>query len=277
MAVRTASAHESTIPLRDPGFGATLQSEWTKLRSVRSTWIMLALGLGLSIGFSTLIAFVQGITWDDWSEVEQAAFDPVLYSMSGIIFLLIILIVFAVITVSSEYGSGLIRTTFLITPKRFRVFAAKLILVAIFGTFLSVVSFLGMFLISQTIYSNYGLETASLGDSDALRMLAFTPVTGAVYTMIPFALAFLLRGTAGAITAAVAFFFAPWILSALLPRWFQENVIRYLPDFAADSLAGVIEADASTYLSTGPAVVTVIAWLVIPLAVAAIMLNRWDA
>ena len=47
---------------RQPGFAATLNSEWTKLRSVRSTWILTGLALVLSIGFSALIALVMGLT-----------------------------------------------------------------------------------------------------------------------------------------------------------------------------------------------------------------------
>ncbi len=52
----------------EPGFGATLQSEWTKLRSLRSTWIIVSLAIGLSIGFSALIALVSGLTHDSWND-----------------------------------------------------------------------------------------------------------------------------------------------------------------------------------------------------------------
>src|SRR4051795_3449245 len=92
-----------------PGFGATLQSEWTKLRSIRSTWIMVSLGIGLSIGFSALIALVTGLTFDSWSASVQDAFDPALTTMSGWLFGMVFAIVLGVTSVTSEYSSKMIR------------------------------------------------------------------------------------------------------------------------------------------------------------------------
>ena len=79
MAMASASpvGMTSTTAL-EPGFGATLRSEWTKLTSLRATWLIVSLGIGLSVGFSALIALVSGMTYTDWNEGTLAAFDPVL-------------------------------------------------------------------------------------------------------------------------------------------------------------------------------------------------------
>jgi ABC-2 type transport system permease protein len=274
----TTAPHHELSGARTPGFGARLASEWTKLRSVRSTWIMIALALILSIGFSALIAWVQGLTYDDWGPNEQAVFDPLLNSTTGVLFSLILLVVFGVLAVTSEYSSGMIRTTFIATPQRISILAAKALIVGFIGMILSGIAIFGMFLASQTIFGAYGMETASLGDSDVQRLLiVYTFAGGLIYTLIPLALGFLLRGTASAITTSIGLFFLPWMFAPLLPTWMQENVFRYFPDIAMDSLGGVTSADSSMYLSQTPATITIALWIIGSLVIAGFMLNRRDA
>lgn len=273
----TTASHPGIREAKQPGFGSILAAEWTKLRSVRSTWIILALGILLSVGFSALMAFVTGLTWEEWGEGEQAAYDPLLYSVNGILFSIILLIVLAVTTATSEYSSNMIRTTFIATPQRLKVFFAKAILTTLLGIVLSTVAFLGMFLVGQAIFGSYGLETASLSDSDTVRMLVTLPVTTMIYVLIPFSIGFLLRGTASAITAAIGMFFLPLMLSALLPAWAQENIIRFLPDIASDSLAGLTDSDSLLYLSPGVAAAVIAAWIIGFLVLAGWTLKRRDA
>lgn len=104
--------------VQEPGFGAMLQSEWTKLRSLRSTWILVSLAIGLSIGFSALIALTSGLTHDSWNDEVRNAFDPVLTTNSGSLFGCILLIVIGVTAVTSEYSSRMIRTTFIGNPRQ---------------------------------------------------------------------------------------------------------------------------------------------------------------
>ena len=135
-----ATSSLSVSSIKEPGFGAALQSEWTKLRTVRSTWIIVALAIGLSIGFSALIALVSGLTHDSWNDTIREGFDPVLTTMSGWLFGMIMVIVLGVTSVTSEYGSRMIRTTFIVSPRRGRVFAAKAIVVSLLGLAISVIT-----------------------------------------------------------------------------------------------------------------------------------------
>ena len=135
-----------------------------------------------------------------------------------------------------------------------------------------------MFLISQPIYRSYGLETASITDGDALRLVFVGGlISGLIYTLIPVSIAWLLRGAASAITASLGLFFLPWMFVPLLPAWVHHNVLRYLPDSAKDSLAGVKATDALTYLSLTPAIMVTALWLVGSLTLAAVVLLRRDA
>jgi ABC-type transport system involved in multi-copper enzyme maturation permease subunit len=254
-----------------------LQSEWTKLRSLRSTWIVVSLAIGLSIGFSALIALISGLTHDSWNDNVRTAFDPVLTTNSGSLFGCILLIVLGVTAVTSEYSSRMIRTTFIGNPRRLEVFAAKTTVIALLGLVVTTISIPGMFLVSQPIFGHYGLKTASITDNSTYRILGVIVITQMLnYTLIPFAIGWLLRGTASAITVSIGFLWLPWMLGPILPDWVKQNVLSYLPDVAANSLSGITKIDAPQYLSHTPAVIVIGAWVIGLLAVAAFVLNRRD-
>jgi ABC-2 type transport system permease protein len=180
--------------------------------------------------------------------------------------------------VTLEYSSGTIRTTFIVTPQRISILVAKALIVGFIGMIISGIAIVGMFLVSQAIFGAYGMETVSLGGSDVQRLLiVYTFAGGLIYTLIPLALGFLLRGTASAITTSIGLFFLPWMFAPLLPTWMQENVFRFFPDIAMDSLGGVTSADSAMYLSQTPSAITIILWLIGSLVIAGSVLNRRDA
>lgn len=266
-----------TVSVAKTGFLTALQAEWTKLSSVRGTWIIVSLAIGLSIGFSALIALVSGLTHESWGAEVREAFDPVLTTNSGSLFGCIFLIVLGVTAVTAEYSSGMIRTTFIGNPRRNQVFVAKAVIVALFGLAITTISVPGMFLVSQPIFGHYGLATASITDSATYQILIAIILTQVLnYAIIPFAIAWILRGPASAITLSLGFMWLPWMTGSIVPGWVQENVYRYLPDVAANSLSGITEAMAAQYLSQTAAIVVITIWVVGSLATAMIVLNQRD-
>jgi ABC-2 type transport system permease protein len=269
--------HVRGIPsIAEPGFRTTLRSEWTKIRSIRSTWIIVGLAIVLSIGTSALVSLVIGMTISDWGESGFGG-DPVLSSMTGLLPRLILLVTLGVIAVTSEYSSGMIRTTFMVNPRRTQVLAAKAIILAAIALVVGAITVPGMFLVSQPIFAAHGLPTASILDGDNVRFLVvFALGQALVYTLFPFLIACILRGTASSITVAFGFLLLPYNLSPVVPDWVKANVFRYLPDLAVDSLAGMTTADSITYLSPTPAIIVIVVWFVGLFAVAAATLERRD-
>lgn len=279
MTISTAPTH-GIAARRQSGFATTLNSEWTKLRSVRSTWMLTGMAIVLPVVFSSVVALVMGLTSepiDTFSEADRVMSDPLTSSMPGLLFSLILLIVLGVTAVSSEYSSGMIRTTFIVNPHRIRVGAAKALIVGLLGVAIHAIAVPGMFLVSQAIYGAYGLETASVTDNQAARfLLVVALVVPLTYTLISLSIAYLLRGTAVAITAAFGFIFLTSNMGPLLPAWVQQHVFSYLPDIANNSLSGFTPPGDLTYLSPLPASLVVVTWLVGSLAAAAFVLNRRD-
>ncbi len=218
-----------------------------------------------------------GLSFNTWSAADHTTFDPVTSSMPGLMFSLILLIVLGVTAVSSEYSSSTIRTTFIVNPHRIRVWGTKAIIVGLVGIGVHAIAVPGIFLGSEAIYGSYGLETTSVTDSQATRfLLVVALVVPLTYTLVPLSFAYLLRGTAVAITVAIGLLFLPFMLAPLLPAWVQQHVLRYLPDVATDSLSGLTPPDAVTYLSQLPVSTVVVTWIVGTLAAAAVVLARRD-
>jgi hypothetical protein len=113
-------------------------------------------------------------------------------------------------------------------------------------------------------------------DSETARFLIAGSLQGPMYTLIPFAVAWLMRGTASTITASIGFFFLPWMMGPLLPIWVKENVLRFLPDNAKDSMIGMVDTNAPTYITDGPALFVVAIWVIGSLIAGAVVLNRRD-
>lgn len=261
----------------DPGFRATLSSEWAKARSLRSVRRNLVLGVVLGLGFTILLAVVTRATWGDWGPADRAEFDPVLFPLSGSIFTLIFFTAAAVKVMTSEYDSGMMRLTLTATPKRGRVLAAKALVVTLMVAVASTVATLGMFLIGQVIYAGGNLPTASLTDGDALRMFITMIPIGPMYPIVAVALAVLTRSTAAALTSTLALIFAPMIFGGLLPGWWQRNVLSLLPGPAGDSVTIGHLTTSEQYLHPVAATAVVLAWTVGALLLANLVLNRRDA
>jgi ABC-2 type transport system permease protein len=275
MTTGTTAASASTA--RAARFTDTLASEWSKLFSLRSTYIMLALGLLLSFGMTALVASTVGSTFDDWAPGDQAAFEPIMFSIVGIVFGGIVFAVFGVLASSGEYSSGMIRLTLTATPKRWRVLAAKALVVFFVITVFSALTIVGMFLLGQAILGSYDMPTASLSDPDARRAIIGLSLTGAFFPLIGLALGFLLRSTAGGVTAVLAILWLPEIFGGLLPLWWRENVLSLLPGSALDAAVIGHFVDSPTYLDPVAGGLVAAGWLVAFLGGAGLALIRRDA
>jgi ABC-type transport system involved in multi-copper enzyme maturation permease subunit len=260
-----------------PGFADTLASEWTKLRSIRATYIQIVLALVLALGMAALIALAIGSSFDQLNPEDQATFDPVVTSQFGMAVGGIVMIVLAVTFVSSEYTSGMIRQTFTSTPRRLRVLTAKFAIIMFLMLSLGTIASLGSFFIGQAVLGSYeGVPTATL-QGDTLRAIVAASLTAPFFPLIGASLGAILRSTASAITTVLSLMFVPGILSALLPDAIQENVMRYLPNNATDQLMVTRpDVDSPLHLDVLPAALLALVWFAVFAIGAGISITRRD-
>jgi ABC-type transport system involved in multi-copper enzyme maturation permease subunit len=254
-----------------------IQSEWTKLSTLRATRVQLGIAVVLSPVLSALAALIVGLTHHDWKPQDVAGFEPIGFSMIGTLVGGIVFAVLGVRAVTAEYGSGMIRLSLTATPRRERLLAAKAAVVALVTLVAGTVMTVAMFVAAQAILSGYDVESAGLGDGDALRAVLATSVTSPIVPLFALSLGFMLRSTAGAITSVLGLIFVPAIVGAILPQSWQDHVLVYLPGAASDAIAFGQLPDAPHGLSPAIAALVLAGWTALFLGGALLALERRDA
>lgn len=104
----------------------TLLAEWTKLRSLRSTFWTLLAGVVVSVGLGALFGWSFRANFARLPSEQQERFDPLFATFYSLTLGQLGLVVFAVLVVTGEYGARTIRTSLAAVPQRGRFYAAKL-------------------------------------------------------------------------------------------------------------------------------------------------------
>lgn len=239
-----------------------VRSEWTKLITSRNSHMMLLLAAVLSVGASALFAWGAGFSWNEWSEADQASFEPLGSSMIGVFFAGIISLVIAANVVTNEYSSGMIRQTFTVTPIRWQVVLAKMIVATAFLIVPLIVFTYASLWLAQVILGSYDVPTADIFGSD-FNTVFLLAISGLYYPVLTVAIGFLLRSSAATIAVVMVTMFFPALFGGLFPRVVQERVLSLLPGNAIDSLAmSHLNPDYAQYLDRPWAALVAFAWLV---------------
>ncbi|MER5346031.1 ABC transporter permease [Streptomyces mirabilis] len=225
------TSYSSPIPVTRTHLGHALTSEWTKIKSVRSTLWTLGIFLLLVVGIGFLVA----------AQTQDSDFSDVPYTIPaffGLILGQICLITLGVLVVSSEYGTGMIRTTFTASPQRHRVLTAKLI-----------IFFAVAFTVSVFSIGLVGLMTSAMHSGSSNVSWGGTVIKGALYVsllgVLSLAVGSMLRHSAGAITTMLGVVLVPAILPAfLMISQSMRTIGEKMQEYAApNALARVFALD----------------------------------
>src|SRR4029077_6968917 len=94
------------------GFGGTLASEFTKIRSIRATYWTLLVLLVVSVGIGAAITGGTAASWSHMAPADRASFDPTQASVAGLFYLgQLVIVVFGAMTLPAEYSPGMILTS----------------------------------------------------------------------------------------------------------------------------------------------------------------------
>jgi ABC-2 type transport system permease protein len=254
------------------------RSEWIKLRTLRSTWIMLAAVVVMLVGIGLIAAATTtgAVSGPEGSNGPAGDSDPVSTVLTGANLAVLLVAVLGVLVGAREYVSGQIRTSLAAVPARLPVLwgkvaalAAVLVPATLAGTVLAY--FGGMELLEAG-----GEVTVSWSDQGVSRAVLATAGYLVGIGLIGFALGMLLRSTAGGIGVVVGgVLILPSIAGALLPdSW--ADLLNYLPSQAGQAFTTrITENDGLLGPAVGAAVF--VGWIVLALAAAAITLKRRDA
>jgi len=270
----TATASVDTQPVRASALRLAVSAEATKLRTVRSTMWALVATLVATIGIGSLIAMARVSRWDRLSLREQIRFDAPAASLRGIFLAQLVLGVLGVLVISSEFATGMIRTTFTAMPRRGTVLVAKALVFAVVAFVVAFAGCLVAFAIGQSIFAQKHAGV-SLSAPGAFRAV----LGGAVYLtavgLLGLALGTLLRRTAGAIATLFGLLLIVPLLVGALPDPWNTDISKFLPGDAGRALFTV--QHQSDLLSPAGGLLVLAAWVVGGLLVAGLFLRRRDA
>ena len=235
-----------------------LRSEWIKLWTTRTTWVMLGIALlgealfaGLYVGLAPL---------DEIGDIDQVA--------TGTGLLLVMMLVLGVLIATTEFRHGTASSTFLATPKRWPSLLAKL------GAALAVGLLAGLAYVAINAGLALPLFSGREGDLPAAGNLV--EIYGGVVVSYALICAFglgvgeIVRNQVGAIIAAIAFFFVLSPLPELLPG----SIGEYFPAQAIGSLHGNPEGDGNLSQLGGGLVLS--AWAAALVALGTLIVCRRD-
>jgi ABC-2 type transport system permease protein len=219
-------------------FGDVLRSEWTKLRSVRSTFWALTVTVVLGIGLGAAISAVTAHGYATFSVSDKLSWDPTNDSLAGMAVAQLAIAVLGVLCISSEYSSGMISTSLIAVPKRGRVLAAKSLVFAAVTFVVGEATSFTAFFVGQALISGHAPH-AALGDPGVARAVVGAGLYLTALAVLSVAAGTLLRHPAAAIGCMVGVLFVlPGIVQALPDSW-RNPVNEFWPTQAGGQLASV--------------------------------------
>jgi ABC-2 type transport system permease protein len=217
-------------------FADVLRSEFVKLRSVRSTRWTLAAAVVSNVAVAVLLAIFLPA---HLSVHQKASIDPVRVSLGGLHLSQLAVGLLGVLTISSEYGSGMIRASLAAVPQRRLMLTAKTAVLAGAALVVSVLAGFAAYLAFQAFLPGGDPMRTSLADPDVLRAVAGSGLYLTVLGLLGFGLGVIIRSSAGAVAALSGLLFVPSLLAALLPQSWQDTIGPYLPMNAGDTIYSV--------------------------------------
>ena len=243
--------------------------EWIKFRSVRSTFWTLLVAVVTPVVISVLVAFTMATAPGQGG----LAADPLLPGLLSLEYAVLAVGVLGVLAFSTEYSTGLIRTTFAAVPRRRAVLAAKAAVIGA-ATLVAgeVVAFVSFALVQAVLAGHHrgvslsrpGVPGAVLADGLLLFVVALMGV----------GLGAIVRHTAGGIAALVGLISLPTVVN-LLPAPWGARIGQFTLLDAARQVTAL--HPAANLLAPAWSLLVLLAWPAATLLAAAAVITRRDA
>lgn len=263
-------------------FGGLLVSEWIKLTTVRSTVWSLAILVLISLGLGLLIAtFLEagdagatGGPGGPGSPADAATDWALTSATAGMAMASLVAAILGALNITSEYSTGMIRSSLAAVPKRLPVLFAKAVVLALVTFGVGLITLFGTYLIVTPILEGKGFE-AHLDDPQTVIALIGGAAYLAIVAVFSLGLGTIIRSGAGAIAAAVGVLLILPPLFMLVPLKWLQDLAPYLLSSAGGQMHTI--PNGSTDVEGWVAVIVSVAWAVVTLVIAAVLLKRRDA
>lgn len=279
-----APATTAPTPLAAPSLpvsaGRTVVAEWIKFRSLRSTVWTLVATVVLMVGVSVLAA------WGTSTETVDAGSGPMNAAQllsAGYQLAQLTIAVLGVLTLTGEYSTGMIRSTFAAVPGRLPVLAAKAVVLSLVVAVVSLVAMALSYLATLPFHDDLDVRF-DLTDAQTLRMTVGLPLYLVAIALLALAVGALVRHSAGALTGLIALLLVVENVLMLIPVRAVELISPFLPStagrrvlFDEEMIAALDQVTTGAHLTPWQGYGVMVSWVLALLALAAVLLRRRDA
>jgi ABC-2 type transport system permease protein len=278
----TTAAPEARLAALPPvsgraGLTGAIRSEWTKIRSVRSTYWTLAVLVIVGIGLSAAICAATASNFTHIGAGQNLGFDATSRSLTAFVELgQLVLMVLGALVMTAEYSTGMIRTSLASQPRRGTVYLAKGIVFAVMALVVSLVTSFIAFFVGQLLLHSTG-HSATLSDPNVLRAIVGSALYVTVIGLLAYAVGAIIRHTAGTIAAMVGILFILPLIVEVLPASWTNDIGRWLPGSAGQVLLATVNQGGTNLFSAWPQFAVTVGYTAILLIVGAILFRKRDA
>jgi ABC-2 type transport system permease protein len=262
---------------------ATLLSEWTKLRTQRGTLVALATMCLLMVAMTAFLA----------SQTEtDATFggndDVVQLGLAGIAFAQIAAVVAGASLITSEFATGMIRTTLTATQGRLRVLVAKAVVLSIVTFPLALAASAAGFLLAQPLLHDRGYTLpayphVSITDPSAARAVVGTGLLLTIYCLIALGIGTILRHSGATIATGIGLLFLPLLFLGAFPERISTRIEQFTPlagmaiQSTTDRMLSPFDGRGDMPIGPWQGLGVAFAWALGTLAVGYVLLRARDA
>ncbi|MFJ6771191.1 ABC transporter permease subunit [Kitasatospora sp. NPDC091257] len=252
-------------------FPAILRSEWTKIRSVRSTVWTLALTFVVTVGIGALLSLLTNNNFTEFRRDDQSPFDATGTSFSGIMLGELAIIVFGVLAIGNEYSSGMIRVTLAAVPQRATLLTGKAAVLGALALAVSLVTAFVTFFVGQSLL---GTHSTTIGEPNVLRAVFGAALYLTMLCLFSAGVTTMLHNQTLALGVLVPFFFLLSPILSAVPK--VKTLAHYFPDYAGSRMLLVYEQHGQPY---GPwtGFLICLAWTAAALVGGALVFRKRDA
>ncbi|MGW1374259.1 ABC transporter permease [Streptomyces sp. NPDC002446] len=253
--------------------GQVIRSEWTKIRSVRSTVWTLGVAVVVTLALGVLICTLAGNDAGSLPARDRLSFDATNVSFAGMGLGQLAMIVFGVLVVSNEYSTGMIRASLAAVPQRGTFLFCKLLVATALVFVVGLATGFAAFFAGQAALGDL---RAHLGDPGVLRAVIGAGLYMALIALFSMAVATMLRSPMLSLGILMPFFF---LISNILGNVSATRKVgRFLPDQAGRKIMQVVPtADHDVPYGPWGGLGIMVAWTAAALIGGYVLLKRRDA
>ncbi|MGW2249231.1 ABC transporter permease subunit [Kitasatospora sp. NPDC001660] len=252
-------------------FPAVLRSEWTKIRSVRSTVWTLALTFVVTVGIGALLSLLTNNNFTEFRRGAQSPFDATGTAFSGIMLGELAIIVFGVLAIGNEYSSGMVRVSLAAVPQRGALLTGKAVVLGSLALAVSVVTAFVTFFTGQSLL---GSHSTTLGEPHVLRAVFGAALYLTMLCLFSAGVTAMLHNQTLALGVLVPFFFLLSPILSAVPK--VRTLAHYFPDYAGSRMLLVYEQYGQPYGPWAGFAICLI-WTLAALVGGALVLKNRDA